>query len=550
MLFLADTMAQTSTNVVKESGKLGVLTTISRVLGLLREITRTSLLGTGTLGEAFSAAYNTPNLFRKLLAEGAMSVAFIPTMKTYFVEGDKEKTHEFLSAVFTVFSIVLLLVVSLGIVTAFEISNLYASLSPGSHAVSQDINETALLIKLMFPYLLLVGYAAFLQGILNASNIFVPSGIGPILFNISFLLVPPLVVSFSGNAARAMAIGVLVGGFLQAICQLPAVIKLGLHFSFINPVRAIKNPGMKRVLLLMAPTLVGIAAYEFNAFICTGLAYGVGAATSIQISLRLQELILGIFVVSVATVLLPELTGHAASKNWESFVKQFSQGLSAIILIAVPVSVFSIIERVDIVAVLFQGGKFDRPSVLNTASIFLMHSLGLVFIAVNRVLTPVFYAQKDAKQPMIAGIISFLTNTSIAWIFSRFMGGDGIAVALSIASAVNTILLLCMLNKKQIPGMNNALKAGGLYALKMLLYSIPAGFGAWGTAKFLHIIADKSKNRFIFAGIPFLASAFVFIGIGVGMLLITRDPVAQYIIHAVKRKGRASISSETQDTIQ
>lgn len=543
-------MAQTSTNVVKESGKLGVLTTISRVLGLLREITRTSLLGTGILGEAFSAAYNTPNLFRKLLAEGAMSVAFIPTMKTYFVESDKEKTHEFLSAIFTIFTIVLLFVVTLGIVTAFEISNLYAALTPGKGPVTQDINETALLIKLMFPYLLFVGYAAFLQGILNASNIFVPSGIGPILFNISFLLVPPLVVGISGNAARAMAIGVLAGGFLQAICQLPAVIKLGLHFSFINPMRALKNPGMKRVLLLLAPTLVGIAAYEFNAFICTGLAYGVGAATSIQISLRLQELILGIFVVSVATVLLPELTGHAASQNWEYFVKQFSLGLSAIILIAVPVAVFSIIERVDIVAVLFQGGKFDRTSVMSTASIFFMHSLGLVFIAINRVLTPVFYAQKDAKQPMIAGILSFLTNTCSAWFLSKIMSGNGIAIALSIASAVNTVLLIVMLTKKHIPGMNNALKAGGVYAIKMIVYSIPAGFGAWITAKLMHSIADKSTNRLIFAGVPFLASACVFIGIGVGMLLVTRDPVAQYIMQAIKKHGRKSVPDGAHKNVQ
>ncbi|HON89310.1 MAG TPA: murein biosynthesis integral membrane protein MurJ [Spirochaetia bacterium] len=533
-------MGNSRTNVVKESGKLGVLTTISRVLGLLREITRTSLLGTGTLGEAFSAAYNTPNLFRKLLAEGAMSVAFIPTMKTHFVEGDAKKTHEFLSAVFTVFTIVLLLVVSLGVVTAFQISHVYAALSPGNTAVTQDTHETAVLIQIMFPYLLLVGYAAFLQGILNASNIFVPSGIGPILFNLSFLLVPPLVIRFSGNAARAMAIGVLVGGFLQAICQLPAVVRLGLHFKFMNPLKALKNEGMKHVLLLMAPTLVGIAAYEFNAFICTGLAYGVGAATSIQISLRLQELILGIFVVSVATVLLPELTGYASSQNWEAFVKQFSLGLSAIILIAIPVSVFSIIERVDIVAVLFQDGKFNRASVLATASIFFMHSLGLVFIAVNRVITPVFYAQKDAKQPMIAGILSFLTNTAIAWILSRVIGGNGIAAALSIASAVNTFILLVMLTKKHIPGMNKALMASGIYSLKMLLYSIPAGTAAWGTAKLLHSVTDTSSNRFVFAGIPFLGSAIVFVAIGIGTLLVFRDPVAGYILQALRSRQRSA----------
>lgn len=521
--------------MMRESGKLSLLTMISRVLGLIREMTRTWLLGTGPLAEAFSAAFNVPNLFRKLLAEGAMSVALIPTMRGYFAEGDDEKTREFLSATLSILTFLLLAIMALGMAGSLGIARLYEAMARDPSLVT-DSAETAALIRLMFPYLAFVSLAAFFQGILNAHGVFVPTGIGPILFNLSFLAIPPLVVGFLPNAARAMAVGVLVGGFLQALCQLPAVVRTGARFGFVSIRRAFRNPGMKRVMLLMAPTLVGTAAYELNAFVSTGLAYGVGAATSIQISLRLQELILGVFVVSVATVLLPELSLRAAQRQHVQLVAGFRRAIEGVMLVSVPIAVFSIIQRRNIVAVLFQSGRFGPDSVAQTASAFLFHSLGLVFIAANRVITPVFYARQDTKNPTWAGVASFCVNMLLAWALSGVMGGQGIALALSIASAVNTAVLLFMLMRMGLPGMGATLVASAGYALRLLVYSLVAAaplvlFGQ----RFASLFAS-SQSRFVFAGLPLLLSTFVFGGLGCLLLFVTKDPVARSLLAVFKRK--------------
>ncbi|OHD77797.1 MAG: murein biosynthesis integral membrane protein MurJ, partial [Spirochaetes bacterium RIFOXYC1_FULL_54_7] len=410
---------------------------VSRVLGLVRDATRANLMGTGLLGEAFTVAFNTPNLFRRLLAEGSMSVALIPTLRTYLSDGDERQTEDFLSASFSILIIVVGAVVAMGMAGSTAIANLYASVGRQPD-VAFDALETAVLLRIMFPFLALVSIAAFLQGILNAHGVFGPSGMAPILFNVCFIVVPVLFGNVFGNPARAMAAGVLVGGVAQAICQLPAVIRGGSRFRFVHPLVALRNPGMRKVLALVAPTILGMAAYELNAFVSTALAAGVGAATSVGLSIRLQELVLGVFVVSVGTVLLPELSGLAASLQWEPFVGRFRQSLEVVMLVSVPVAVFSIVARVDIVTLLFKRGAFDNASVLMTADAFFFHTLGLVFIAANRIIAPVFYARKDTRSPTWAGMAAFGVNILVAMALSPSMRGSGIALALSIASAVNT----------------------------------------------------------------------------------------------------------------
>ncbi|MDX9956874.1 MAG: murein biosynthesis integral membrane protein MurJ, partial [Spirochaetia bacterium] len=379
---MSDDQRQTSDDtpasgrLMRESGKLSVLTMVSRVLGLVRDATRANLMGTGLLGEAFTVAFNTPNLFRRLLAEGSMSVALIPTLRTYLSEGDEQQTEDFLSSTFTILIIVVGAVVAMGMAGSSAIAHLYASVGRQPD-VAFDALETAVLMRIMFPFLALVSIAAFLQGILNAHGVFGPSGMAPILFNVCFIVVPVLFGPVFGNPARAMAAGVLVGGVAQALCQLPAVIRSGSRFRFVHPVVALRNPGMRKVLTLVAPTILGMAAYELNAFVSTALAAGVGAATSVGLSIRLQELVLGVFVVSVGTVLLPELSGLAADSQWKPFVGRFKQALEAVMLVSVPVAVFSIMTRVDIVTLLFKRGAFDEASVQMTADAFFYHTLGL-----------------------------------------------------------------------------------------------------------------------------------------------------------------------------
>lgn len=526
-----------SGRLMRESGKLSVLTMISRVLGLIRDATRANLMGTGLLGEAFTVSFNTPNLFRRLLAEGSMSVALIPTLRTYLSEGDDKSTEEFLSATFTVLIILVGMIVALGIAGSTAMTNLYASVGRQPD-IAFDTLETALLMRIMFPFLALVSIAAFLQGILNAHGVFGPSGMAPILFNICFIVVPVVLGGVFGNPARAMAVGVLVGGLAQALCQLPAVIKSGSRFRFVPLLSALRNPGMRKVLTLVAPTILGMAAYELNAFVSTALAAGVGAATSIGLSIRLQELVLGVFVVSVGTVLLPELSGLAGEGKWGLFVSRFKLALEAVMLVSVPVAVFSMVARVDIVILLFKRGAFDDASVVMTADAFFFHTLGLIFIAANRIIAPVFYARKDTRNPTWAGMAAFGVNILVAMALSPLMRGPGIALALSIASAVHTGIYLWMLTRMGLDGMGRALAGVAAYALKLGLFSVVAAFPLVAARPVLDRVVGAHPSRFVSAGVPFVLGTLVFCAIGVLLLVLTQDKVAVFLIAAFRHRSK------------
>ncbi|MEJ5184833.1 MAG: lipid II flippase MurJ, partial [Rectinemataceae bacterium] len=252
--------------MMRHAGLLSALTLVSRILGLIREMTKARFLGTSPFSDAFTVSFIIPNFTRRLFAEGSVTVAFIPTYKGYLLASTDRETKEFLSASLTVLTVCLSAAVAAGIAFAPLIVRLF-----GSEPV-----ETALLTRIMFPFLALVSYAALLQGILNAHEIFGPSGFAPIVFNLCFIVVPWLLGSRLGNPARAMAVGVVVGGLGQALVQLPAVYRLGVRFGFMPVGKAFANPGMRKVFALIAPTILGMAAYQLNDLVSTAYASRAG----------------------------------------------------------------------------------------------------------------------------------------------------------------------------------------------------------------------------------------------------------------------------------
>jgi putative peptidoglycan lipid II flippase len=384
-----------------------------------------------------------------------------------------------------------------------------------------------------------VAVAAFLQGILNSLGIFTPSGMAPILFNICWIAVPYLLGGIFGNPARAMAVGVLVGGLAQALCQLPAVLKAGYRFGFIGLTRAFRNPGMKRVFALIGPTIVGMAAYQINILVSTYLATnsGTGSIASLQYSLRLQELVLGVFVVSLGTVLLPDLAGAARSENWDSYAGSLSRGLRAMLLITIPVAVYSMIVGKDIVTLLFRHKEFGADSVRLTSSIFFWHMSGLAFIAMNRVLAPAFYARGDTRTPTFAGLVSVAINVGLAFALVGPLKAPGIALALAGASAVNTLVLVIALFRVRIPGTLEALALSGRYSLKLILFSLLAGLPI---ILFKPFLAESVRgwNLTLAAGVSLVATALAFGGIGLVLLVLSRDEMASSLMNALRHRGR------------
>jgi len=520
---------QTVRSLVRHGSALSFLTLLSRILGLLREMTKASLLGTSALSDAFSVAFMLPNLFRRLFAEGSISVAFIPTYKEYLLENNREKTREFLSCMFTFLTFFVTLMVMAGIFAAPFLIRLFGVV---------EFDETVLLTRIMFPFLGFISLAALFQGVLNSLNIFTPSGLAPILLNITTILCAYGLSPFTQNPARAMAIGILIGGFLEIAIQLPFVLKRGQSFFFTGLKRAFANPGTRKVLRLISPTIVGMAAYQLNDLVSTALAgrAGEGVVSSLQYSLRLQELILGVFAVSIGTVLLPNLTEYAKTSQWEIYNKRLISSLDIIALITIPITFFSLLEGQSLIRLLFQSRNFNETSVNLTLSAFTFHMPGLFFIALNRILAPAFYAQSDTKSPTLAGIISFATNICLAAILVGPLRGAGIALALSLASAINTIFLLIFLGKNPNISLGPSLGSSIIYVLKLFIVSGLAVIPIHFLSSLLREVF-AGKGRIISYGVPLAINALVFILLGFALLSLVRDRYVLAFLKIFQKKG-------------
>lgn len=500
-------------SIARNTGKLSLLTMGSRILGMVREQSRSAFLGIGTLGDAFSVAFIIPNLFRRLFAEGSMSTGLIPVLKDYLHEGDKAETRAFLSAVFTVLLVLLVLVTATGMLTADQIVRLFKS----------DPAETAVLTQIMFPFLALVSFAAFFQGMLNAVHVFGPSGFAPIIFNVVFIILPSLVLPFfDGNYARAMALAVVVGGLLQAIVQLPAVLKAGFRFGIMNPLRAFMHPGLRKVALLVAPTILGMAAYELNTAISTALAPGDGSVTALQLSIRLQELVLGVFIVSISTVALPALDSLYRNRDFASYSDRIRRSLDLISLITIPVALFSLLGGADIVGTVYRYGAFGAKGLELTTGIFAFHMLGLFFIGQNRLLAAGFFARQDTRSPTVAGLVSVGVNILAAFLLVGPLGASGIALALSIAALANMILLIVFMGRNPDLDLGHIGKSG-LYALRIVALSAIALVPAFFVQGPLRALTAESDLSLVLHGVPMLGTGLVY---GLGGLLglfVTQD---------------------------
>jgi putative peptidoglycan lipid II flippase len=520
-------MGLSSRSLLKHGSALSLLTLLSRVLGLAREMTKASLLGTSALSDAFSVAFMVPNLFRRLFAEGSMSVAFIPTFKEYLLADNTQKTREFLSCILTFLTFLVTLAVLLGIAAAPFIIRLFGL---------EEFDETVLLTRLMFPFLAFISIAVLFQGILNSVNCFAPSGFAPVLLNIVIIACAFLLKDKAGNPARAMAIGVILGGFLEAVLQLPFVLKKGFRFFFTGLRKAFRSEGVRKVTALIAPTLAGMAAYQLNDLICTALAgrAGQGVVSSLQYSLRLQELILGVFAVSIGTVLLPDLSEYAKSGDWEPYNERLKSASILIVFITVPITFFGLAQGENLIRLLFQSRNFTEESVALTKTAFTFHIPALLFIALNRVFAPAFYAQSDSKSPAFAGIFSFAVNITLAAALVHPLRGAGVALALTAASCVNTVLLLVFLKKNPSVKVGAIIKPAGCYAIKTCLLS-----GALILPLFLlspRISALFAEyNRLIRYGVPLFATAFFFFGLYVFILFILKDKQVRAFLSLIKK---------------
>lgn len=431
-------------NVVKAAGIVGSATMLSRIFGFIRDMVVAGLFGTAMTTDAFFVAFRIPNLLRRLLAEGSLTISFVPVFTEYLKKKSKEEAFELAQIAFTVLSIVLVFISLLGVLFSPFIVTLIA---PGFLDSPNQFDLTVFLTRMMFPYIFFISLVALCMGILNSLRHFAAPALAPVVLNVSMITAALLLRGLFQEPIIALAIGVMVGGVLQLAMQWPFIIKMGLRIRFkFN----LKHEGLRKIGVLLVPAVIGGAVDQINIFIGTILAslLAYGSVSYLYYADRIVELPLGIFAIAIGTASLPSFSEQAARGEMAELKKTIAFSLRLILFITIPAMIALMALRVPILSVLFQRGKFDLQSTLMTAQALLYYTLGLWAFSLRRIIVSAFFSLQDTKTPMKAAIVALVINVVFSILLIGPLKHGGLALATSIASAVNVVLLTAILVKR------------------------------------------------------------------------------------------------------
>ncbi len=430
-------------SVVKAAGVIGIATFSSRILGFIRDIVLARLFGATPAADAFFVAFRIPSLLRELFAEGAMSSAFIPVFTEYRTMRTKQEAWELASAVFTTLLTVVTFVTLAGILVAPWLVQL---LAPGFQESPDKLALTTLLARVMFPYLLFISLAALAMGILNSVRAFAAPAFSPLFLNVFIIVGALFVAPRLPEPIIGVAIGVVAGGAAQFAMQLPSLKLRGLLFGFrFEPGHA----GLKRIGLLMVPSLLGLSVTQINLTVSTVLgSFFPGGPTYLFYGMRLIQFPLGIFGVALATAILPTLSAQAARGAMDELRATLGFGLRMILFIMVPAMLGLILLRTPIVHLFFEHGSFTAHDTAETALAVLCYSVGLWAFGGVRIIVATFYSLQDTKTPAIAAAIAVAANIFFSLLLMSSLRAAGLALATALAAMVNGGVLVAVLNRR------------------------------------------------------------------------------------------------------
>ena len=543
--------------MLKSSGAIGAATLLSRVLGMAREMVYANFMGDTWVAGAFKMALMIPNLFRRLLGEGALTASFIPLFKEKEKkEGEAEMwkaANAVISGLIISASIIVVLVMG-GITIALMTNSSAGGFSEGlrqalpglgselgGETAGRFSESTRLMLELarvMFPYMLLACLAAILMGMLNARGHFFVPALGSCLMNLTMIASVIFLTPFFGKRLEdqifALAYGVLIAGVAQAAYQMPTLLKEGFKPKWITP---FGNPDVRRVVRQMVPGMLGVAAFQFNVLTTTSIAFWVdpGIVASYDYAVRLMELPQGLFAISLSTYLLPTLSGLATEKKYGEFNATYKQAVGYLFFTNWLASILLVVLAVPMIRLLFQHGKFDHESTRHAA--FALSTLGpglLAFSMVN-ITARAFYALGDTSTPMKISAFCLVLNVVLAFWTVRSLREGGMGLANTMSAAVNVYLLIFGLKKKmsklQFADLRSVL-------LQMVGAGILAGILAYGTS---YLWETRVGGGTLFQRI---GAVFVPIGVAAlsyfGALLWMRVPQAHDIMQLLRARIKKS----------
>jgi putative peptidoglycan lipid II flippase len=435
--------------MLKASGAMAAATLTSRVFGMMREIVYARFMGDGWVAGAFQFAFTIPNLFRRLLGEGALTAAFIPIFK------EKEKTHGEMEMWRAANAVISGLVISAAIIIAVVMLGI--SLALNFHQFAEKTELMLQLLRVMFPYMMLVCLAAAFMGMLNARGHFFIPALGATVLNVVMItsvlwLAPKFGTELPADLKLpkqifALAYGVLAAGAAQAVFQLPTLWRDGFRYRWVSPR---KNETVRLVVTRMIPGTIGVAAFQLNVTLVLAIAFWVNPqiVASFNYAVRLMELPQGMFGISLATYLLPTLSGLAAEKNYSEFRATLRHGIGTLLFLNLIAAILLVVLAEPIVRLIYEHGKFNADSTSRVTFALMCLSPGLVAFSSVNILARAFYALGDTKTPMKISIACLALNFILAAMLVTPLKQGGLGIANTVTSICNVGLLLFALQKK------------------------------------------------------------------------------------------------------
>ena len=430
-------------NVSKAASVVGIFTLFSRILGLFRDIVLANVFGIRLTMDAFVVAFTIPNIFRRLFVEGSLTLSFIPIFIEYLRQKSKADAFELARTMLTILSIIMVIGAILGVLFAPWIVRILAF---GFGGVGEKYELTVLLTRITFPYIFLISMVALFMGILNSLRHFAGPAAAPIFLNVGIIGATLWISPYLSQPIVGTAMGVIIGGVIQVLMQVPVMLKKG--FSFI-PLWMPRHPAIKRIGLLMLPAVFSSAIFQFNIIVNRFLACFLeeGSISSLYLADRIVQFPLGIFTIALSTAALPSLSKQIAAKDFKGFADTLNHALGLTLFVIIPSMVGLIILRKPIIQLLFERMAFDASSTIMTAKALLFYTMGLWAVSGAKVLVPAFYALQDTKTPVKVGVIALAVNFICALFLMGPLQHGGLALAPSIASAVNICFLVFFLKR-------------------------------------------------------------------------------------------------------
>lgn len=469
-----------SAHVSRAAGTVGFFTLLSRILGLVRDVVFARYFGSGMAADAFFVAFRIPNLLRRLFAEGSLTVAFIPVFTEYLNQQSKEDAFRVAGAVLSLLTLLLTVITILGILFSPWIVRIQAF---GFGGTGDKYELTVLLTRIMFPYIFFVSLVALFMGILNSLRHFAAPAAAPIFLNIGIIGAVLWISPALSQPIVGVAIGVLIGGIMQILLQLPWIFRQGLSLA---PVWMPQHAAVKRIGLLMLPAIYGSSIYTLNQVIGTLLASFLpeGSVSWLYYADRIVEFPLGVFAIAISTAALPSLSKQAAQNAMQDFADTLRHALGLTFFITLPSMAGMIILQDPIVRLFFERGAFDSHATQMTARALAYYTVGLWAFSGIRVMVSGFYAVQDPRTPVKVATVAIVANALLSLLLMGPMKHGGLALSLSLASSLQFILLVYFL-KKRVPHLD--LRSVGASVAKHLVSSVLMGVVIYLSSEWLDL---------------------------------------------------------------